>query len=302
MVSPFSKKRRKDFIFYMCLLIIPLVQFCLFYIGVNFNSILLAFQTFERTTGEYVFVGFDNFRRIITTFTDSSLLSVAFRNSFIVYVINLVLGVTLSILFSYYIYKKKFGSEFFKVILFMPSIISSIAMVTMFKYFAERAIPDFMNTFFNTNMEGLLSNKQYTFGLLVFYSIWIGFGSSILLYTGAMGNISDAVMESAKVEGATMLQELFYIVIPGIWGTLSTFLVVGVAGIFINQLNLYSFFSTTAEPYLYTVGYYLFKDLRSPTTIAEYPYLAAFGLCLTIIVAPVTFLVKRGLEKLDPNN
>ena len=36
----------KQAIFCACLLVLPLLQFCIFYIGVNFNSVLLIFQRF----------------------------------------------------------------------------------------------------------------------------------------------------------------------------------------------------------------------------------------------------------------
>ncbi|MFR6640369.1 MAG: hypothetical protein ACLUSP_02680 [Christensenellales bacterium] len=38
------KSKVSDMIFYCCLLAIPVLQFCVFYIGVNLNSILLSFQ------------------------------------------------------------------------------------------------------------------------------------------------------------------------------------------------------------------------------------------------------------------
>ena len=37
-------------IFYYSLMIFPLLQFCIFYIGVNFQSILLAFQKYENSS------------------------------------------------------------------------------------------------------------------------------------------------------------------------------------------------------------------------------------------------------------
>ena len=41
------------------------------------------------------------------------------------------------ILFSYYIYKEFLFSKFFKVMLFLPRVISSVVMVLLFKYIVE---------------------------------------------------------------------------------------------------------------------------------------------------------------------
>ena len=51
-----NKKRRfgkeqREFIFYLCLVALPLAQFCIFYIGVNFNSILLTFRNYSFDEG-----------------------------------------------------------------------------------------------------------------------------------------------------------------------------------------------------------------------------------------------------------
>ena len=70
--------------------------------------------------------------------------------------------------------------------LFAPSIIPSIAMVTMYKQFVENAIPAFAKTIFGVAMSGLLQNPDTTFGSIIFYNIWVGFGVGILLYLGAM--------------------------------------------------------------------------------------------------------------------
>ena len=43
--------RQKDLIFYCLMMIWPVAQFCVFYIGVNFNSILLSFQDIDIVNG-----------------------------------------------------------------------------------------------------------------------------------------------------------------------------------------------------------------------------------------------------------
>lgn len=294
-----KRKKRSDIIFFSCLVAFPIAQFCIFYLGVNLNSVLLTFKAYDRNSGSYYWTGFDNFKRIFNILSDETILSDALINSLIVYAAGLLVGVTLSLLFSFYIYKKMPGQRFFKIMLFLPSIIPSVVMVIMFKYFTERALPDFFNQMFHLNMGGLLSD--HTFGLLLFYNIWIGFGTGILMYTGAMGNISESIVESCRLEGCPLMHEFFFITLPLIWRTLSTFLIVGIAGLFTNQMNLFTFFGASAEARLWTIGYYLFKDLQGAMSIAEYPRLAAMGVLLTLISVPVTLIVRKLLEKFGPS-
>ena len=75
-------------IFYYSLLVYPLLQFCIFYIGVNFQSVLFAFQKYENN--KFVFLTEDilgNFKDIINHFgvKDNTVLW-AFQNSVILWV------------------------------------------------------------------------------------------------------------------------------------------------------------------------------------------------------------------------
>ena len=53
------KKRQKDMIFVASLVTLPLIHYLIFYVYVNFNSILLAFQRYDN--GVYVWNGLENF-------------------------------------------------------------------------------------------------------------------------------------------------------------------------------------------------------------------------------------------------
>lgn len=293
-------KKRNDMIFYCLMMLFPVAQFCTFYIAVNLNSVILAFQSYDTLTGVHSWAGFDNFKLVFyNLFNDPTMLYSA-KNSLILYACGLVVGVPLALWFSYYIYKKKPLFRVFKVMLFLPSIISAIAMSVMFTYFAERAIPQLLKLIFNKSFEGLLSGSKTAFGTLVFYSIWIGFGTGILMYSGAMNSISDSVVEAAQIDGIGMIREFFSITIPLIYPTIVTFLVVGVAGIFTNQMNLFSFFGPNAENSLSTFGYYLYKNTQT-ASFSDYPYLSSMGIVMTIVAVPLTLLVKYLLEKFGPS-
>ena len=116
---------RKALIFYIILMAIPVLQFCIFYIGVNFNSFLIAFQKTDILTNSKSFTTehFERFWREMTVFTN---MKTTVWNSIKVWLVSLVISTPLGLVISFYIYKKAVGSGVFKVIVFAPSIISSI--------------------------------------------------------------------------------------------------------------------------------------------------------------------------------
>ncbi len=253
-LSNVSKKKMNSYIFYSVLLAFPVIQFCIFYIGVNFNSILLAFRKYDTASGEYTFAQLENFKNIFRKFATEEVMWTSVKNSLIAFVVNLLFGVSFGLLFSFYIFRKSFGHQFYKIMLFLPSILSAMVLSVMFTYFTEKALPFFLEEYLGkSNVEGLLSTLDSIFPTVLFFSVWVGFGTSVLMYVGAMNNVSESMLESVRIDGAGPAREFFNIVFPMIWPTFVTFIVVSTAGIFTNQVNLYNFFSWQADFKVYTV-------------------------------------------------
>ena len=111
--SRMRTEQLKTWIFYFSLVGIPLVQFLICYVGVNFNSVLLSFKTYTSAT-DYRW-GFENFERIFTTEWTTVLNSL--QNSLTAFFARVLVGMTLGLLFSYYVFKKMAASNFFKIVL-----------------------------------------------------------------------------------------------------------------------------------------------------------------------------------------
>ena len=50
---------------------------------------------------------------------------------------------------------------------------------------------------FDVEMKGLWQYYDSTFTIVLIYSLYMGFGYQVLLYSGAMGNVSESALESA---------------------------------------------------------------------------------------------------------
>ena len=301
MQSTLRKKRRfhKKWIFYICAVAWPVIQFVVFYIFVNFNSILLSVREMNYYTQSWDFAGLKNFKEVFYRLENVGYMGTAFKNTFTIFFIHLA-AMFLPIILAYYIFKKYPLHGLFKIFLFLPSVISSVIMVLCYKDFVEVAVPSLAEQVFHIEgMTGLLSNPETKWGALIFYSVWFGMGGSFLLYLGTMSGISESILEAGALDGVNPIQEFFYIVFPMIYPTFVTFMITSFATIFTNQLNLFTFYGDKAEYAYYTVGYYMYSQVRS-ATIGEYPFFAAFGLFLTAIAVPLCLGMKWLLNKLGP--
>lgn len=291
---------RSQIIFYTSIVALPVIQFLIFYIGVNFNSILLAFGKYDIHTNTYSFNGLNNFAEVIKAFQTTLYMPSALKNSTYVYLLGLFISMPLGLLFSYYLHKKMFAAGIIKIVLFLPTMLSSLIVVVVFKYLADRAIPQILEDLFAVQVPGLISSTKYALPTLLFFCVWSGFGTSILLYLGAMNGTSQSLYEAAEIDGAGEFQEFLYITFPQVFPTISVFIVTGIGGFFTNQMNLFSLYGTDAEYALYTLGYYMYRGIKLATP-ADYPHFAAMGLMMTSVAIPITYLIRYLLNRFGPS-
>ena len=296
-------KEKSHKIFYWAFLTIPLIEFCIFYIGVNFNSILLAFKSYTMKDGvwEYTF-GVANFKRVFEYVRFDSVMQNNLKNALIFYLFGIVVTLPLSLIFSFYIYKKCLGSEFFRVVPFLPGMISTVVTAFMYKGVVNYGIPEILSKF-GKDIIAPLQDVNLRMPMVILYNFLMGFGTNILMYSNAMTRIDVSVVEAAKLDGVKPMREFFTISLPLIFDTISTFLIIGIAGFFTNQASLHALYSRAAEEYreVRTLGYQLFIYAQFGSKQETYPYAAALGLCCTLVAFPLTMLLRWALDKVNPN-
>lgn len=281
---------RRSLIFYILLMAVPTVQFVVFYICVNFNSFLLAFKDYE-TTDKYVFTLTKNFT---TWFTGeyASVIKSSFKMSLVAFAFQILIIMPLGVLFAYYIFKKHPLGGFFRVMLFLPSIVSALVVLKVYKEFLECSGLSWIS-------KG--SDAETIFAVFL-GNLLVSFGTSVLLYANKMATIAPEIIESAQLDGAFGFKEFIYIVFPMIYPTFSVFIITNVAGLFTNQLNNYVLFNGQGSTPTSTIGYFLFLRLESTNSrVYLLPALSAFGLMISAITIPLTFGVRKLATKFGPS-
>lgn len=309
-------RRQRRLTFYTLMFALPILQFLVFYVYVNFNSILLAFQ--ERLpkasgrgydvkmTGEY-------FRTALNYFFSSGC-GKMFWNSIKFLFGQLFIVTPLALLFSYYIAKGKSGSVFFRIMLYLPQVLSVVVLGLIYQFVLNELVPYIGEEYFHKEIEPLLlkgtsSPKAIYYSSLVF-SLWFSFGTNVLIYTGAMSGVDESIVESAHLDGVTSFQEFYHIYVPLIFSTVTTFIVTGLAGIFNNQMNLHVFLENAGDVDVF--GYFFYRVTSSHIEkggsgvgvnfgkVMSLNELAALGLIATVVIIPITLIVRKLLEKYGP--
>jgi ABC-type sugar transport system permease subunit len=295
--------KNKKLIFYIVMMALPVIQFSLMYVGVNLNSILLAFKKYDIETGRYAFIGFQNFVEVFEKISSEPFLKYTIPNSILIFALNLVIILPMSLIFAYYLTKKYPLSGFLQIILYLPSIISSIVMVTMYMHFAESTLPSLifqLSGGVGDKPEGFISNPDTTKNALLIYLLFFGFGATTMIFTNSMSSINPSIMEASRIDGCGHFRQFIHMVLPLCFNIIKLQIISIIIGIFTNQFNLYTFFGTEASGRLHTIGYYLYKETLIGG-LQRYPYLSAFGLVITIVAIPIVFSFRAIADKIDPN-
>ena len=232
--------RKGKYPFIICMLSLSIISFAVFYLGVNIQSILLAFKKFTgyATDGSEIYVwSWDNFRNIFLELsgggTSSTQLLQAFKNSLFLFFAGNGVTIPTGCFISYYLWKKMRGYSFFRVIFYLPVILSSVVMVIMFRSFIA---PNGFLGAINIAIKGepvppWLSQEGSAMWCVFAYNTWVGFGGMYLLLTAALHRIPADVIESAQLDGITPAKEFFKICVPLVWPTLSIILLQKVASL-----------------------------------------------------------------------
>ena len=290
-------QKRKDMVFYVVMMALPLLQFFIMWFSTNINHILLAFKEYDSDMN-YTWT-LNNFKTVFDNFAHNQELQLSLRNSALFYVIIELISLPTSLFIAFYFYKKWTHAVKLRLILCIPAMISSVVTITCFYYLMDRGYPLLVKLLTGKEVLGLLVNHETSMPMILAYNIFYSLSSSYLFYSSAMSDVDDGISDAAKIDGANTMQEFTKITLPMIWPLLSTFIVAGAAGILIGDYGMYAFAQTGGNS-LPTMGYYFTLYVTQDGAERRFPYFSALGLVLTAMTCIIVFSLRRWLRKYDP--
>ena len=297
----------KKKIFYYSMMFLPILQILICYFYINISSFALAFKEFFAGSDgllDYTWT-LSNFEGVFTILTERSHL---IWNSLVGTFFKLVICVGIGVFFSFYIYKNKIGSNFFKVILFLPQIVSVTIFALLFSYICEDVYINIVMSFGKEMPTGLFKNPDTAFTMVIIFNVWIGFGNIILIMIGTMSGINESLVESMQLDGANLVQEFFYLTLPLVYPTLTIFVITDLSALFTSSLQLFTFFEASAPSDIQTFGYVLVRDVKYSSYLGKadqgflsYSQLSALGLTFSALTITVITALKVVLKKFGPS-
>ena len=180
---------------------------------------------------EPVFIGLENF---IRAFTRDAAYWNSLKNTFLIAGLKMLIEIPLALILAVLLNNKIKGSAFFRVIYFLTSVFS-IAVVGLIFSILFSAYNGIVNAVLRET--GLIarniswfSDKGHAMFVIILVSLWTTFGLNMIYFLMGLQNISKSLYECASIDGATQIQQFFYITVPLVAPILQLVLMLSVLG------------------------------------------------------------------------
>lgn len=169
-----------------------------------FMGLYLSFCEF-RTVSDARFVGIQNYIRAFSDngdFINALWFTVKF--TFVAVILINVIAFLLALMLT----KRIRGTNLYRTVFFMPNLIGGIVLGYIWQLIINGIL-------FNYGYS-IISNSSFGYWGLVALSSWQMIGYMMIIYIAGIQNISNAILEAARVDGASPFRTLRSIIIPSV--------------------------------------------------------------------------------------
>lgn len=215
-VAKVKRARKQDWLGTF-LILLPMVGFVVFNL---FPIVLCLITSFNHLIGidisNMTWVGLENYKRIF----EMSDFKHAVKNTLLYAAIVTPLETIMCVFFAHLISKKFPGSKIARIILFLPQVCSSVAVVFVFQWIFQEdfgVLNSVLASIVGENFENLkffTDEKWYRVAVLVM-SLWLR-GTNVIVLDSAFANVDKSLLEAARMDGASEFKVFWKVTFPSI--------------------------------------------------------------------------------------
>lgn len=211
-----------------------------FAVFVAYPLVMSAYYSLTQWNGVTApkFIGIDNYVYMLTkdpVFWKSVFNTIIF--AVISVPVSLVCGLALAVLLN----RKIKGVKIFRTIFFLPVVLPSIAVLTMWKYLFDPqfGLANQVLSWLHLPTSQWLSSAHSAMATIILIGVW-GVGGTMIIFLAGLQNVPDELYEAAKLDGANSIRTFFSLTLPMITPILLLQLILQINGAFqtFNQIAI----------------------------------------------------------------
>lgn len=203
-----------------------LLFFSLIFLYPIFRTGLMSFFNVENVTSgmdTWTFVSLGNYFKL----ADTSLFRMSMWNLVRIWGVGGLVVMTLALLFSVILNSGIRGKKFYRAVIYLPNIISAVALATMWLQFVYNPRFGLLTGVFNTlGMKGAAATQWTAAGnkfWALMYAYCFGMvGYHMLIFSSGIEKIPHDYYEAASIDGANILGQFTHITLPLLKGVIKT--------------------------------------------------------------------------------
>lgn len=295
-----GKKMRKHWQLY--LLVIPPILYFIIFKYIPMANAVLAFKDYNVVKGIWgsPWVGFKYFKMFFENPVFYSLL----KNTLFISLYALAVGFPVPIILALALNEVKNGTfkRTVQLVTYAPYFISTVVMVSIIMLFLapNQGIVNMLLGLVGIPSINFLGDQNLFRSVYVWSDVWQGAGYSAVIYLAALSGVDPSLYEAAKVDGASRLQKIWNVDIPGILPTaviililsVGSIMAVGFEKIYLLQNPLNTVTSELIATYVYKIG----------LLNANYSFATAVGLFNSAVNLILLALVNAVARRISNNS
>lgn len=259
------------------------------------DTFITSLYKWNGISADKTFIGLKNWQKLMT---DANFWS-AFKNNIIVMILSICIQIPIGLALATYIDFVGKKATIFKVLWFIPMLMSSVAIGFLFSYAlaTNGGIISTISNFFGGGNIDLLGNPKTALYTVIGVIAW-QFTPFYMVYTmAAFTNISTDVFEAARIDGATRSQYFWKIAFPLLKPSLKSAAILSMVGS-LKYFDLI-FVMTGGGPGTSTelMATYMYKYSFAKFNMGYGSTVAAGMFILISIVSLVTMRILNGKEE-----
>ena len=218
----------------------------------------------------------------------------ALKNNLWIVFISVFGQIPLGFFMAYLIFRGMIrGKDFFQTVIYLPCVISTVVIGRLWKAITapNGALPDIIRLF---NPSYVAGNSEHPMISVLLVILWMYTGTYLIIFLANLQKIDTSVIEAAKIDGATEMQALRYIILPALSGVIVTSAILAISGSLKSFDLIYVMTSGGPAKQTYVLSLYMYDHAFKGAP--NYPLANAVSIVMCIIsfaLIGITKVVER---------
>ena len=210
--------------------------YLLFAVYPMFDVIVMSFSRWNGLTADSVFVGFENYRWVTM---DDPVFWRALWNTVAWTLLAVIVPNLMAFGFALALNQNMPGVAPLRVIFYLPVIIASIAVATIWKWMYDPFFGLFNATLMSLGLRGWildwLGDRDVALWSVFAAHVWQSVGFSMVLFLAGLQSVSSTLIEAARIDGAGRFEVFRHVTLPALRPTITVVVVLSL----INSLKAF---------------------------------------------------------------